>query len=61
MNLDIIIGKPLTEAKQILSMSEHTYRISNLDGVTRMLTENVVPNRVNLTVQGNIVTSYSIG
>lgn len=61
-NLDqLILNKTLSEVKRILAMHEMEYRCSTIDGVPRMLTCDYNRFRVNLVVEGNIVTSYDIG
>ena len=59
MNLDIIIGKPVSEAKRIAVMANHEWRVVT-DGPS-FISETFIPNRVNLTVVNGLVESYRIG
>jgi hypothetical protein len=58
---ELILNKPLSEVKRIVSMHQMTYEIWEKDGISRMLTCDYVRNRVRLTVENNIVTSFTIG
>lgn len=58
---ELILNKPLSEAKRIVTMHQMTYEILEKDGISRMLTCDYVRNRVRLTVENNIVTSCIIG
>lgn len=61
MNLDSIIGKPLSEVKRLLVLHDMSYRISTSDGIPQTLTCDYDPSRVNLKVENNLIKSYFVG
>lgn len=52
-----IIGKPLTEAADIIKAAGFTYRVVQEDGKLYMVTADFVSTRLDLTVDKGVVTA----
>lgn len=61
MNKEMLIGKTKEEAEKICKEKHVKYRYYSIDGDRRALTTDYWPNRVNLTVENNIVTDVHFG
>jgi hypothetical protein len=59
MKKDVLIGKTLDEAREILRNCK--WRIRNKDGKAQLGTSDVQPERYNLSITNNIVTGVHFG
>jgi hypothetical protein len=56
-----LIGKPLLEASSLIEDQEMISRITKKDGYSFVVTRDYKTNRVNLSIENNIVVEASIG
>lgn len=56
-----VIGKTFEEAIKILNESGYTFRVLEIDGVSRIGTCDYVLTRVGLSLKDNVVTDQSNG
>jgi len=56
-----LIGKTFEEARTILEQSGFSWRVTNVDGSSRIITDDYRPDRVNITLVNGIVLETSNG
>lgn len=57
----VIIGQQIEDVIDTLSNRGYDYRTECADGKSFMLTQDIRPDRINLTISGGIVTGVSFG
>ena len=61
MNIDTIIGKTEEEGIEILEENSIDYRVVRKDLTNYIITCDFIPERVNIEIDNDVITSYSKG
>jgi len=61
MEYDFILGLTYSEAREELNRRGVSFRIYNVDGASKILTRDFVPDRLNIRLINNIVVEYNMG
>jgi len=61
MNIDTIIGKTQEEGIKILKDNYTDYRVVRADSEYYIVTCDFIPERVNLEIDNDVITSYNNG